>query len=151
MNTTKEYSAFLKDLAPLADMLTVREFSEEGVWTLQVEEETMLILELEESGRLVLSAEVGQIPAERASEFYECFMQYNNCWKASGGMCMSVEGKDGPLIQHIDMSFVGLDVTRWNQIMLDFISILRAWREILQASPKKDDGPIPMNSATFRV
>jgi hypothetical protein len=88
--------------------------------------------------RLVLSGEV-IAPADKASAC-ELLLRYNNEWKTTGGVRMSLDSDD-VVIQIGDVSTVDLDARKLAGTIQTFTGILRGWRDMLgrKATGTPDD------------
>ncbi len=130
--------ALMRDIGPQMGLLEVTEFAEPHVWTLVVDEETVLFVDYDDPGaRLLLSAEVGE-PAEAGRlVLYELLLRYNDAWRETGGGRMALDPA-GVVVQQFEMAVAGLELQRLQAAVGTFVDVLRGWREILATAGRHD-------------
>jgi hypothetical protein len=119
-------------IGPMLELLEVTEFDEENLWTLVVDEDTVLFADYgAEEGRLVLSTELGAPPGGERHGLYELLLTYNNQWGETGGVRMALDAPGGNVVQIYDLALAGLDLPRFQTVVGNFVDTARAWREIV--------------------
>jgi hypothetical protein len=124
--------SLMAEIGSLADLMAVAEHEGEDVWSLRVDEDTILFADPDrERGCLVLWGDVGTPqPGDRA-RLYDLLLRYGFHWDETGGVRMAVEGQDGPVIQLVDIPLAGLDGQKLQALVRGFAAKLHAWRAIL--------------------
>lgn len=140
MSNQQNISSLMADVGPLANLLSVTEYEEDNVWTLLVDEETVLLADWDQSrGCLVLSGDVAEPWEADRLYWYETLLQYNDQWQQTGGLRMSLESPGGKFVQMCDLAAADLTAQQLCTVIENFVLTLKGWREIL-AQPR-GEGP----------
>jgi hypothetical protein len=132
MTGKEQVHDLMSGIGPLLELLEVTEFDEENVWTLVVDEETVVFADYQDEGeRLVLSTEVGAPPPGDRKGLYELLLTYNNQWGETGGVRLALDAPDGSVVQIYDLALAGLDLPKLQAVIGNFVDVARAWREIV--------------------
>jgi hypothetical protein len=132
MTAKQHVGALMRDVGPQLDLLEVTEFDDQDVWTLVVDETTVVFADYNDAqSRFVLSADVAQPQWNDRQALYELLLRYNNCWPQNGGVRMALDEADGNVVQLVDLPVADLDLPRLQAAILGFVATLSAWREIL--------------------
>ena len=132
--------ALMTEIGPALELAEVQEFERDNLWTLVVDQGTVLFAEYDpDDARLWLSADVcAPQPGDR-SKLYELMLQYNARWRQTGGVRLALDGPGGTVVQAYDMTVNGLDLSRLCTVVGNFRETLAAWREIVAASVTGQD------------
>ena len=123
--------ALMRAIGPQLDLLEVTEFEDGKVWTLVVDETTVLFADYDDAhNRLVLSADVAQAPEAGRLQLYELLLQYNNQWSETGGLRMALD-PGGGVVQLFELPVTDLDLVGLQTVVTRFVDVLGAWREIV--------------------
>jgi hypothetical protein len=124
--------SLMRAVGPQLDLLEVTEFDEQNVWTLVVDEATVLFADYDDAqARLVLSADVARPPGTERQSLYELLLRYNNLWPETGGVRMALDEADGNVGQLFDLPVADLDLPRLQAVISGFVATLLGWREIV--------------------
>ena len=150
MAAKAQIQALVAELGPLLELAEVMAFAAESLWTLVVDEDTVLFLDLEEEQRrLWLSAEVATPPAAERARLHDMLLAYNHRWRDTGGLRMSLDGEGGAVVLSYDMPAEGLELSRLAMVVTNFVDVLRAWREgigqMATAAPSPGLAETPFN------
>jgi len=90
----------LSDIAPGSETIAAVLHDGENTWTLAFDnnEVALLVEWVGEPGRLVLSADIGKAPAQRAAEVHAAALSYNILWRETGGVKICMGGDSGELV-----------------------------------------------------
>jgi Tir chaperone protein (CesT) family len=143
--------ALMAEIGPAMGLAEVAEFERDNLWTLVVNEGTVLFADYDpEDARLWLSADVCvPWPGDR-SRLYELLLQYNAQWRQTGGTRLALDGPEGSVILAYDLPVAGLDLHGLRTIVSNFRDTLDGWRKIVAAAPAASrgsetaSGPDPM-------
>ncbi len=141
MADRKHVQALMREIGPQSGLLEVTEFAERDVWTLIVDEATVLFADYDDAGaRLMLSAEVGE-PAEAGRlRLYELLLRYNDAWRETGGGRMALDPA-GAVVLLFELPVAGLELARLQAAIGGFTAALGGWREILAKAGDDAAGP----------
>lgn len=141
MSSRDHTHQLMKEIGPVMGLLEVTAFNDQTLWTLVLEDETVIFADFhEDQKRLTLSANVGTpLEAER-DKIYAQLLQYNNQWQETDGVRMAVDNED-EIVQLFDLSVVDLELSKLHRVIDNFVSVLRGWRDIF--SHTYADIPMP--------
>lgn len=132
MLPTDQLAQLLTDVAPLLDLEGLIGFEQAQVWTLAVDEDTLLQAEYNESaGLLRIDVELAPLPPNSGSELLETLLIYNDQQGRTGGIHLALDGPGGSVIQSLNLAVADLDASRLSAVLGNYIEVLRGWREIL--------------------
>ena len=130
--TTQHIQTVIEELGALSDLDFVLESEDGCVWGLQADDDTMVFVEYgSDDRRLYLSAEVSTPVVAIRPELYGLLLEYNNCWRETGGIVMAIDEPDGAIVQCFDISAEGIDSTDLHQVLQHFLAKLRSWRDVI--------------------
>jgi hypothetical protein len=151
MATTEQLNALLAETGAILELAEVIGFESENLWTLEVDETTILFVDHEANQhRIVLSGEVVKPHDARKISAYELLLQYNNQWKSTGGLRMALDGPGGSINQICDISTVDLNAHALADMIRVFVDVLRGWRDMLASEPSgSNDRPFGFEQDGF--
>lgn len=104
---------------------------DDGVYNLSVDDMTVSIMSLDESGQLVIWAEVCEPPPEGRECLYRLLMQSMFMGQATDGAMFSIESESGKVyLQRIEF-LSALDVESFTGLVEKFVNVLERWRKII--------------------
>ena len=113
MTTLAQIELLINELGPILDPLQIEGAPEQRCWSVLLDEEVALLLDLdEEQGKLVISCDLGQPAAGDRTQLYEILLTYNAQWALTGGCRLALDEPNGNVIQIFDLQAEGLDVSR---------------------------------------
>jgi hypothetical protein len=136
MASLEQLNALMAEIGPILELQEVTGFASQELWTLQVDDDTLLFADHDPAqGRIVLSGEVATPRPAGKAAVHELLLQYNNQWKTTGGVRMALDGPDGAVIQICDIATADLDARTLAGTVRIFTDMLRAWRDMLNRDP----------------
>ena len=124
----------LAEVGPLLDLEGIIAFDEESLWTLAVDDETLVLVECQEAaGQLLISAEIAPLPPGSGASLLETLLIYNDQHRRTGGIRLALDGPGGAVIQSLDLAVADLDASKLTRVVQNFTALLRLWREILNS------------------
>lgn len=133
----------MNEIGPLLEFEEVVEYPEQSLWTMTVDEETVVLAEHhEEAGQLMLSVDVAEMPNERRAELLDDLLRYNGRWDETGGVCMSLDAEGRIVRQSAVLPINGLDSRMLHIALESFLSTMNIWRkQILHQEDGATDSP----------
>lgn len=132
MSAASQVEILMKEIGPLLDPLCIDAFPEQQCWGLQLDEDTSLLVDLDETARkLVVSHEVGTPPEGDRFRLYELMLIHNHQWDKTGGRRMAVDVPGGSVVLLQDLALEDLDVARLCDAIESFAAAARSWRQII--------------------
>ena len=149
----EQVEALMEQVGPILDPLHLSYHAAEKIWGIQLDPETLLLADLDETnGKLFLSSNLGTPPQGDRSKLYEMLLLYNDQWHVTGGGRLSLDAPAGNIIFIYELSLSGLDLVRLVDSMRAFGEVAQHWKQII-ASPldqaQKTD--LPMDSMMIRI
>lgn len=125
----------MAEIGPAMDLAGVAEYGEEAPsWVLLVGNELELLVDYDARGpELILSALLGQTPAQGREDFFQTLLLYNGQREQTGGVVISLLEPDGDLVQTFSLPAQGLELVRLMQVVGNFAEVWDGWRAIIQA------------------
>ena len=103
----------------------------DGAYHLSFDDMNVSFKSLDESGRLVVWAEVCEPPSEGREPLYRLLMESMFQEQATGGATFSIESGSGKIyLQRIEF-ISALDVESFNGLVEKFVDTLEHWRKII--------------------
>src|SRR5262245_10352205 len=141
-------------IGPMIDPLAVSEFEAENTWTLQIDEDTLLIIDLDEKqDKLVFTTEIGVPTGDRVA-LNERLLCLNYHWDTTGGVRMALDGPQGAVVQLFDLPCAELEPSRLARVIANFLDTARAWRAIVvhgQSQPAEEPASSTFGEPWLRV
>jgi hypothetical protein len=130
--------SLMAEIGPLMELAEISWFEAQELWTLGVDEQTVLFADwVEERQSVCLSAEVGKPAAGDAAALHVLLLRYNAQWRETGGVRMALDGADG-VIMSVELPAGTLDLPQLQGTLTAFLDMLRAWRELIARPPGGD-------------
>jgi len=146
MSSAKELDLVMEQVGPaLPGAENVTEI-EDGVWAIGFDERTIVMLQLDDRGRLTLTLDVGRCLEAKRAAAYEALLTYNALWRETGGIRMALA--DGSVLQLFTATAAGLTVEALAAIVESFVEKALVWRDYLETS---DYAAAPAQPAGMRV
>lgn len=124
-------SKLMEEAGEALGLLQVKRFEDRGLWTLLVDEDVLLYVELDEGrGCAVLSGEVAEMP-EGASARLAQLLVWNGQWQRTGGQRLGLDAPGGSAILMVDLPLSALTLQTLSGALEAFTESLRTWREIV--------------------
>lgn len=142
MTTAETIESLMAEMGPVLDPLLIESFSDPACWGVLLDEETPVLVDLDEqAGMLMLSIEV-VVPTEMGRpRLYEQLLLHNHRWEQQGGLRMALDQPGGNVVLMQDLAIEGLDVTRLCSALTAFAASAKALREVMTAaSPEFEFG-----------
>lgn len=151
MSAAPKIDLLMNELGPVLDPLAIRSHPDHQGWSLLLDEETLLLVDLDDEARkLVLSHDVGEPPDGDRFALYELMLVHNHQWDRTGGRRMAVDLPGGSVVMLQDIAIQDLDVPTLCGLITSFAEAARVWRRVVAkpgadpAAPKEPlDGPGP--------
>jgi hypothetical protein len=119
----------LVQIAPQSDRIRNLEAISEEAWVLGFDDDGVVILEwARHPDRIVLSAMIGEPPAERAVEVFETALSYTALWQESGGARIAKGGADGELVLIRELHTGGHEEWELLRAVEHFSNVAAWWR-----------------------
>jgi Tir chaperone family protein CesT len=139
MATPDQIESLMAEVGPLLDPLEVASFPEESVWSVQIDEDILLLIDFDVAqDKLVLNCDVGQPPHGDRSRLYELMLNYNFHWDQTGGARLAVDAPGGNVVLIFDVPADELEITGFAAILENFTETARNWRQIVMSPPAED-------------
>ncbi|MEM8754759.1 MAG: type III secretion system chaperone [Pseudomonadota bacterium] len=145
-------TSLLLDALDICDAAEAVEVDAAASWLVIYDAETALGLDhVAETGRLVLSADIGEAPEHAPADLLRLLLVYNSAWRETGGMRAAVDADDVVSLV-LDVPFDGLDASALAARLDNFTDATRAWRSRLRdaaetrgaAAPERDASAAPL-------
>ena len=115
--------------------------------TFLVDEMKVSFLHVPEGGRLLLFAEVGELPDAGRSELLLAALRANHLFRGTSGATLAVLPDSPTLFLNRSLLIEGLSYDEFVQMLSDFVDTLAEWKrmltdyrpEILKAAPSADE------------
>ena len=105
--------------------------NEDGIYRLMIDDMEVSFMSVEESGQLVVWAEVCEMPPEGRERLCRVLMESMFMGRATGGATFSIEPESGKVcLQRIEF-LSALDVEAFNGLLEKFVNVLEEWRKII--------------------
>jgi hypothetical protein len=141
----------MAEIGPLLDLGEVQAFEQQGMWTLAVDEHTVLEADYDAVfEKLVIATSVGSPPAEVRPRLYPLLLQYNYLWETTGGARLALDGPEGEVVLACDVPTANLDLPRFQTVVSHMAEQAHKWREIIQTFNEKPEAAEEM-AAGIRV
>lgn len=125
-----ELKELMDGLAAACGVLDVKPDAE-GAYHLGIDDMTVSFMSLDESGQLVVWAEVCEPPPEGRERLYRTLMESMFLGRATGGGAFSIEPESGKVyLQRVEF-LSALDVESFVGIVEKFVNVLEGWRKII--------------------
>lgn len=124
----------LTEIAPETRNLSVVVQDDESTWTLAFEDEMTVLVLLEwvdQPRRLVLSADIGKPPAERAADIHAAALSYNMLWRDTGGARIGMGGEDGDLLLIRDIDAQSVQGNEFILLLERFADLAQWWENFV--------------------
>lgn len=150
------FRELLAEMGPLVPLHSITEFDEGPSWVGVVDEETFLLLDwLDSTHRVVLHADIGQLPDDGRTAMLERLLQYNASWRETGGLRVALDA-DGTLTLLLDLPYAGLDAAQLATMLGNFATAVGGWRAAIDAVPAAIDeaalaAPSPLDRTILRA
>lgn len=138
-------TALLVDALNICDAAEAMEIDAPASWLVIYDADTALGLDHEAgTGRLVLSADVGEAREHAPADLLRLLLVYNSAWRETGGMRAAIDADDVVSLV-LDVPIDGLDATSLAARLDNFADAARAWRSRLQdvSDNRSADAPEP--------
>ena len=118
--------------------------SEDRNWAIQLEDQSIIMLEwAEKPDRIVLSSMLG-IPSETMQlSVYEALLCYNLLWKDTGGVKMALAGPGGDLMLLYELYVDGLMLNDLQIVISNFSNISHVWSLYVTGESQEVIGNVP--------
>lgn len=132
MPSSDQIQLLMEELGPAMDEVTDILREADTSWTIALEDETVIGLDLvAEQEKLVLSTELGEPPEERRAFCNEFFMVYNFNWVQSGGVKIGLESPNGEYVMMFELNAAGLSLQTLQMVIANMARQSLAWRELI--------------------
>jgi hypothetical protein len=133
MASRDEVRALLQELGPSTEDIAAIVQVDEAEWAVAYDEETIVSVDVDEDGTVLLQIEIGQPSEDRRLEVYAGLLSYNMLLRETGGVTMALAGEDGPLVQLLTLPLAGLSVADLRTVLANFADKARVWTTALQS------------------
>ncbi|MEM6439901.1 MAG: type III secretion system chaperone [Pseudomonadota bacterium] len=136
-----QVSGFLTTIGPELDVEEIAAFEESRSWLIAADDETELALSIDYDAseeRLVIGAELGAPPPERAAQVHELLLDYNLGSLEHGGVRMARDALSGEIVQLHDLPLHHLDADRLRKTIAAFLQTAVAMRALVNAGFEAD-------------
>ena len=125
--------AIIAEAAEEADFATIVEVEPDLSWVCMTADERPLVLEWrEDARRLVLTADLAQMPEPADPTLLTALLNYNATWRETGGLRLAI-AHGGVATLVLDLPADGLDAQWLSGVMSGFLSAAETWRAALEA------------------
>jgi hypothetical protein len=120
----------MTEIGPMLGIEEVVEYAAQSLWTLTIDNATVVFAEYHEGSRqVILSVDVTEVPMEGRTELMDILLRYNGSWDLTGGVCMSLDA-EGRIVQQSAVLPAGdLDSQMLHTALMNFLSIMGHWRQ----------------------
>ena len=126
--TIEKIQQLLQELGPSTPEIDAVAQTDDPSWAIQLSDETIVMIEpTEDPGRMVISADLGTATESMQKPIYETLLCYNLLWRKTGGVKIGLAGPKGSLIITTELSVEGLTLNDFQQELMNFVTIVRAW------------------------
>ncbi len=126
-----DLNQLITDLGPLLEALEIQT-DEAGRWLVALDEELIILMEQDvDTGKLVLSVEVGRPPTGLELDAYKMLLQVNASWRDTGGLRFGLEPEGDMVTQILDVSLAGLDLEGLRLVTAQFAATALDARTLL--------------------
>lgn len=134
-----QFRLLLDEMNTIMDLTAVEEISERQSWVLVTKDETVLDLDYEDQGGVVIvSCNLGSTVMNDPSRLYQMLLVYNGQWRQTGGVTLSLDSPDGPVRMALAIGVADLTPQRVAEVLTSFLSIRDGWVNILEKSSDPD-------------
>ena len=140
MSSMEHIHRLMTEIGPVMQILEIEEFEEEKVWTLLMDEQTLLFADYdEERDRLMLSIELGKPATDNPAALYESLLRYNATWQQTDGVRMGLDADD-VVVQYFDITGSALDISLLQGVLHNLVQLAKHWRTALGSSTVTSSG-----------
>ncbi|OAI55314.1 hypothetical protein AYO49_05670 [Verrucomicrobiaceae bacterium SCGC AG-212-N21] len=119
----------MNEIGPLLELEEVVEYPEQSLWTMTVDEQTVVFAEHHDEARqLMLSVDVAEMPGDRRAELLDELLRFNGRWDETGGLCMSLDAEGRTVQQSAVLPIEGLDSRTLHNALESFLATMNNWR-----------------------
>jgi len=141
----EQLNIILTELGERFQLMEVTAFNEDNLWTLALNENTVIFLDLDESrDRVVFSADVGFASEESRNDLYSLVLQYNYQWRQTGGARFAID-QEHCLTLLYDISTDTIEISHIATVLQNYIELIMSWRHIIVESGKKTEDSVSAN------
>lgn len=127
-------------IGPVLDLAYVTEFADDNAWMVAFDTATQIDLEYDEAGaRLVLSADLAEVPEPAKSRAHELLLEYNYLWSEHGGVRAAIDAPRSMVVLMLDLRAEELEVSRLCGVLQNLRVIVEGWREALAAIAAREE------------
>lgn len=150
------FRELLAEVGPLVPFRAITEFDEGPSWVAIVDDETFLLLDwLESTRRVVLHADIGQLPEAGRTAMLERLLRYNTTWRETGGLRVALDS-DATLTLLLDLPRAELEASGLRNMLVNFARALSGWQSALDdtselAAEDVRAAPSPLDTAFLRA
>lgn len=128
-----DINAAITEAGPLNDGIQQVARSDDGHWAIEFETDTIILECDAENERLMLSAEVGQVPEENREEIYKLLLSYGWLWRQTGGLRFACSPEDDEVTLMVDLSASQISPSMIALVAANLASRAQLWRDLLQS------------------
>jgi hypothetical protein len=125
------FRVLLAEVGPLVPCRAITEFDQGSSWVVTLDEGTFLLLDwLESTRRVMLHADIGQLPETGRSTMLERLLRYDTTWRETGGLRVALDSDD-TLTLVLDLPRASLDAWALRDMLANFATAVDAWKTAL--------------------
>lgn len=139
-----EYNELLNEFGKACGLDGLK-FDDEGVAVILADDISLSFMEVPETRRLVMFADIANTPYGNCERLYKALLEAQHLGIATGGATFSIS-PNGKIALYRQDPLMDLDVALLKTIVENFLNLVDRWRELIAAfcpdeSPAQDEDP----------
>lgn len=138
-----ELDRLMAEVGPLDDTIITCVKTPDGAYAIRFDDADVLAEWDDRRKRLVLSAEIGTPSPVRTPHVHATLLSYNLLWRETGGLSMAMTGRQGAVVQMVDLAGPEIEARNVATIAVNLAERTRIWRAYFESEAGEAEAPAP--------
>jgi hypothetical protein len=144
-----EFDRLMSEVGPLDDTILACIKTQDGAYAIRFEEIDVLVERDGDRDRIALSVEIGTPRPSNALSVYEALLSYNLLWRETGGVRMALTGRQGAVVQFVDLTGPEINPTSIATVAANLAGLSEIWRTYIDSDGGEAAAPAPISTGDF--